>query len=451
MANESVEPRADNQTKDHRENQKANRIALYLMCATIAFSVCAEILHHFGSSILAGAALIVALCFSSYNIRRRSCPINSNIIAISAACFTVQFIFIAGAVYNLLFAGPYIATDAVKMILSLALGLIGLGVALCVGATYLPKWPYTEALALAIIALTMGALCLPGLRVFTRPLGYPSTNGIGLLFATGSPSQKVSLQVKLIGLNIPASFHETTSEEFDISTTSKSAVHWALLVAGDAQMITGSMGWDSSHDIAFHAFNGETSDGDYAGPLQLITGTVTSKASTWVDGDVEADFVNRATDHSTALLPDYGQGYAGADCPGGRSDTDDCLSGLTSGATENIVIRALQGRPVSRELKEFPVSVQGGIFWSNDTIVDSQPSASPAPPNDVLWSGTGNLQVSYSTAAKTANDDTTGILFVFAILFGVAGAGLLGAIQITIHVIASPESNKKNSPPKESD
>jgi hypothetical protein len=442
----SEEPHVDDVTTENKKSQNANRTALYSMWSSIAFSVCAEIFSHFQDSIAAGISLIVALCFSSYVVQKRNKVDKYMILLISWILFTTQFIITIGAVFNLLFGGPYITTDPVKMILSLAFGLVGFGLALCVAATYLPKWPYTEPLALAIVALTLGALCLPGLGAFTRPLDYPPTNGIGLLFATGPADQEISLRVRLIGLNIPAYFHQTTSEEFDISTSGKRTLNWALLIAGDAQMTQESIDWDSSHNIRFKAFNGETSNGDYTGTLELFSGTVSSKAPTWVDGDVYTDYVNRSSDHSAALLPDFGQGYAVVSCPHGHSDTDDCLMGWTDGATESAIAGALQGQPVSRALKDFPVSVDGGVFWSTDSIVNPQPTPSSKRPNpnEMLWSGTGNLQVSYNTAAKTVNDDTSDVLFVFAILFGVAGAGLLGAIQMTIHVITSPESEKKS-------
>jgi hypothetical protein len=433
----------DEVARDDKRNLRESKLELYFTLSSLALSICCFIV---GSShpVLAGSLLIVALCFSAYSARKRAKPNNNPLRFFPVYLFVLQFTVIPVTIAHVLFIGPYSTTDPVTLILLLAFGLIGFGLALFVGVTYLPKWPYAEPLALGIVAIVLGGMCLPGLRVFTRPLDFPSTDGIALLFATGPADQKLYLRVRLLGLNIPATFQEPISEEFHISTSEGSSVNWALLVAGDAQLTKSTVDWDSSHNIRYKIFKGQTAEGDYSGTLELFSGTVSNKSPTWVDGDVDTDYVNRVTDHSAALLPDYGQGYATTNCPGGR-DADDCLAGLTSGPTAEAVTRALGGRPTRRSLNAFVVNVDGGVFWPDDSIENSrpQPLTKRPEPNFVRWSEAGNIQVSYNTVAKSITNDTTGILFVFAILLGVAGAGILGAIQATVHILISSKSSSE--------
>lgn len=85
--------------------------------------------------------------------------------------------------------------DPVTLIGLTVLGLTGLGLSLALVVSWIPGWPYSEPLALGIIAAALGALCFPALHQFTKPLEFPIVNGAALLFATGPQNDQLTLTV----------------------------------------------------------------------------------------------------------------------------------------------------------------------------------------------------------------------------------------------------------------
>jgi hypothetical protein len=147
----------------------------------------------------AGISVIVALAMSSFLLRgprEQNGPgprqRNGFIVTFIAA---ILFIAQLGAVVFTVIDGALYVSDPAVILQLTMLGLAGAGIALCLLATWLSRWPFTEPLAIGVVATSLGILCVPGLQTVAAPLQAPNVNGAGELFVTGSASPKVALQV----------------------------------------------------------------------------------------------------------------------------------------------------------------------------------------------------------------------------------------------------------------
>jgi hypothetical protein len=263
-------------------------------------------------------------------------------------------------------------------------------------------------LALAIIAIIFGTLCFPALRIRLGAIDFPEINGSAVLFATGTPSEELSLSVGLDpGL-------DNSLEVFTVSNSGKDNIHWALLFTGDARL-------KDIRDFNERPMRGSPTRG-LPSRTELIWGIVNSGSAITFSGHSVGKFVNSTSARSAASLPSYGQGSLDNEDP----------------ETSSTIVKDLGARPVDRLPDTFSVTVRISLspFESvtqstPDQISHSGDTSSPE------WQSDSSLSVKYATVDQKAVDETTNLLFVFAVLLGVAGAALLASLQGIIHVFSS--------------
>jgi hypothetical protein len=420
----------------------------YLIAASAALSVLAGLAKHVNMLHIAGTLLIIALGLSSFLLRksgrRDSLIMTVVILLLFAGELGVVIVIVIETV-----SGRFFTTDPEDLILIMALGLCGFGAALCVAATWISGWPYTEAVAMGIVALALGALCLPGLRIFTRSLNPPQVNGAALLFATGSANQRLALNVTVPDSdpNVIGAENLDNIEDFTIQSASIPPIHWALLIVGDAHLSEFPNTLPQSINLQIF----RDTESLYPSDVQLFSGTVDRSSPVSIAGISAGKFINETVDRAAISLPDYGQGYASTYCSNTRlsaSTLSSCSLGEVDQITLASITKALDGKPLVRPLDDFSVVVSSGELIQSETVTQSDLSLAPnsATTNNLQWSGHGDISIQYDTAARTVASDTNNVLFVFAILLGVAGAGLLGCLQTTIHILSDrkPTGNQQH-------
>lgn len=107
------------------------------------------------------------------------------------------------------------------------------------------------------------------------------------------------------------------------------------------------------------------------------------------------------------------------------------------------VTRALAGTPTFRAPSDFTMNIDAGFLPPSYYVSQAAPALTPDAndQNELLWT-THSLSITPSVAVGNdgAADITSDILFVFAILLGVAGAALLASMQSFIHILSSRKS-----------
>lgn len=84
--------------------------------------------------------------------------------------------------------------------------------------------------------------------------------------------------------------------------------------------------------------------------------------------------------------------------------------------------------------------VTGGELKPLDSVTQSSPVLETGPnvPSNILeWTSPGEIEASYTIVNQGLLDEDNNILYVFAILLGAAGAGVLASLQCIIHVLSS--------------
>jgi hypothetical protein len=66
----------------------------------------------------------------------------------------------------------------------------------------------------------------------------------------------------------------------------------------------------------------------------------------------------------------------------------------------------------------------------------------PAPndPTELRWVNSGIDTPSYAAVNRILADEDNSALFIFAVLLGVAGAALIGSLQVAIHIFSARKS-----------
>lgn len=306
------------------------------------------------------------------------------------------------------------STSALYLLQLTIFSMLALGIIVCLGATWLSAWDFTESVAIGLVALSLGVLCVPGLYYLSQDIYSPYFTGSALLFATGAPSQNVDLYVSASGLD--------GDESFQVSNLSKKPVRWALLVAGTARVLdyqlTPRSGVATANLIASGSgLNSEQNDVD----AQLFSGILNGNGSSLsISGTSAGSFADSTTDRTAVALPDYGQG----------------LLSEVSGKTGNEIVHALGSTPTFRPSSDFTTYISSGPLFPLDSVasVSLAPTQSPDNQGDLEWTIHGNAQINYSTVNQESADSDSNLLFVFAVLLGVAGAGVLASLQSAIHV-----------------
>lgn len=307
-----------------------------------------------------------------------------------------------------------------------------LGIALFVAATWIPKWRFTEPLALGLFAICLGAICLPPVLqlIGNGPPRPINLNDNGILFSSGPANQALSLDVQVDPLSGPPN-----REAFQISNLGKTRIRWALLLTGSAQLRAISHGSSRLDQQSFVMGNSMS----FVSPqtqAQILTGSINGNASINFTGIPYGNFmksVGSAGDRSLVELPIYGRWIYPLDYRGPFNITLD-------GKVSKLIIAALGSDPPV--MKNFTVVVSGGHLPPFDSLAQVGPPMAPNPkdPTELRWRSSAEIAPYYVTIAQGVVD-VNDILFVFAILLGVAGAALIGSLQATIHIISSRKSD----------
>ena len=387
------------------------RLSLCLDGASIVLSVIALATFR-GNPLPAGVLVLVAFALSSFVLRG---PRQRNYQVIIGITIILVFVQFTGVIFATAL-GMLNSIDPISLIELTVFGICGFGIALILVVTWVRGWPFAEPLAAGLIAISLGALCLPGVRAFTETLQFPQVNGAALLFATGSQAQEVSLIVITDPLRPPP-----TPEDFDIESSGSHLIHWALLLVGDARLKRIET---SPHVERRDLFvGGSQIVVPVPAPAQLFFGIVNSSSMSTVTGNSVGRFVNSTSDRLAVSLPAYGQG----------------LLSFVSSDVRQTIASALGGSPTLRDVGAFKLFLSGGNLTGLESVSQVSPPLTPNAelPKSIQWSDALRLSPTYVITDQNALDTTSNILFVFAILLGVAGAGLLASLQGIIHAFSS--------------
>jgi hypothetical protein len=301
-------------------------------------------------------------------------------------------------------------------------------VVVCVVLASVSKSPFTEPLAVGIIAIALSAMCIPALRTFTSLLEFPTSNGAALLFVNGPVDNHVSLEVDTYPESTPM------LQGFVISNlTGRRPINWALLLIGSArfseiatELPHRNLTVSSFPTRAYHSLTGHMSLIDTRpAEAQLFLGTLQSHDFERIAGWCYGRFINATYDRSAVALPYYGAG--------------DLVT--LDKRIRAIITTVLGGEPRVGAANNFQVKVFARDLLPFESISQAAPTPTSGASGAPEWTSNDNLAITYTTVNQAALDRTNNALFVFAILLGIAGAGLITSLQGTIHAILSHRSS----------
>ncbi len=313
------------------------------------------------------------------------------------------------AAVTLIVARNYNTRDPRVLLGIIVLGVCSIGVAMCVAVTWV-KWKFAEPLAIGVVAVALGALCVPELRTSTATLNIPNVSGSALLFATGRPGQDLSLRV-----STPTS----NRENFIIANGSdKRAIRWVLLLTGDARLhrIHAPLG------VAIHVMSnsiGVPYTTTASATIETLSGRIGKNSSVEIGGSAPRSFVNVTSDRSAYSFPEYGEGDA---------------SQIGSYYTENVIDGYLGGNPITRKFGDFTITVTGARLTKFGAVTQLSPYqiADQLTRSGPRWTGHSAMSVTYTTSDQEAIDANNNFLVILSILLGVAGAGIITSLQSII-------------------
>jgi hypothetical protein len=382
----------------------------------------------------AGISVIAALAMSAFLLRgpREQSGPRPRQRNGSVATFIAAILFIAqfGAALFVVIEGVFYVYDPAVILQLTMLGVAAVGIALCLLATWISGWPFAGPLATGIVAASLGALCVPGLETFAAPLQAPNINGAGELFVTGSssPSQKVLLSVTADPLDLPPN----QEEQFAITNEENRSINWVLLLVGDARLVPSTIslypvpgiseyrtsnknGTRCGHEL--FVSNPETIVPSPA-CAQLFSGSVVPTASVNISGRPYGTLVSNNFANSVVSLPTYGQGS---------------LFDLSNGTGASIV-KELGATPTTANVA---MTIYGSSIGPLESVSQSAPAMTTDPnyPGGLEWTSNIPIAPSYTITYQDSAAEVSNFLFVFAILLGVAGAGILASLQGAIQVL----------------
>jgi hypothetical protein len=387
-----------------------------------------------GRFVRAQISLLVPFILSVYVVIRRDVATprysDAMIKAVAFAISVILFMFIIFVTIRTVNSSG----DPILLLETAGFSLCAIGIALLVPVAWFRGWDLTEPLALGVMAVALGALCLPGLRFVTQAVYFPTVSGGAALFAAGPANQGISLDVSVIppvpsGRNPVSPLGNSTTEDFDIENPGNQPVRWAVLIVGDArisdfedQLTPGIRYRKLSASTAPALARPVSSDWVLAfftpPPDQLFYGIVNSKSSAQFGGSTSGQFADTAFSRSAVTLPMYAQGD------------------IRQFSRQAAILNALgKVKPILRSSKYFTLYVEGGALDSFQTVSEADPTLSD--PSQPEWTSHSFIQAQYSMVDQRSADTATNVLYVFAVLLGVAGAGVFAALQSTIHVVLS--------------
>jgi len=386
----------------------------------------------------AGIAFIMALAVSSILLAKRWGRTVQIIRYFALALFSAQLIVAVIATINGQISAPNFST----LLAIVTFGFSGLVIGLCVLALlWMRHWrQYTEAITLGVFGVVVTLLFLPGMRFVTKPLASPDVMTSGVyLFATGGPTQRLSLDVALNPTSydyiLPnGNLSYSNEESFTIRNGSNHAIRWAVLLDNDARL-------KAFENVPTEIAHRPVSiDADWSGsivsapddyettPAQLFTGRLEGNSSSSFSGTVMGTFETTTISRAQTYLPTYSQVS---------------LSRVRSTKNTEMIKNALGSAPTARNSKAFTITLTGGDYNpSLQSVSETQPAADSTLQNEglVQWIGHESIfNPQYKLFSQNGADLATAGLFIFAIFLGVAGASILAGVQCVVKILLSRE------------
>lgn len=366
-------------------------------------------------TVVAGISLLTAMALCAFVLRG---PKRHNKKILTVIAILLMYIEV------LIFLGFAVSGeqsgDAVRLLEVTLFCLGAAGVIVSLAATWLRSWRFFETLAIGFVAIAIGALCLPGLSLLTARLTPPAFTGDGLLFATGRPDQGLDLHVGIVGDQNQIGESGPSREIIQVTNSAKQPVHWALLVDGGARMHSYTI---SSSGVKVVDLTASGQDlnvfGSAAG--QLFFGMLNGGASVTLEGVPAETYYNSTSDQTAVTFPSYGQGI---------------LSGLNE-ATGAAVVKGLRGPPVVRNESSFTAQITSSPIAALDSIttVSLSPVPDPSQPATLEWTFHNTQSIDYTVQNQGAASASSNLLVAFAVLLGIAGAGIVATLQTMVQAI----------------
>lgn len=399
-------------------------VSWLVFIAAIGFVPLAVYLGSSGLPVLAEMIFLISMSFLAFMLRGPALRHKLPIVGILLFFFCTELLIaLVGAVND--FAK---STDALYILRLNIFITLAASIAVFLAVTWLRSWRFIESVAIGLISILLGALCFPGLSFLTEGIASPGPTGSALFFASGKASQDITLFASVSGSqSLPY------GEYFQVNNVSRRPISWALLVAGGARLITRKLRDEPYNDLSVSSgvmrydlmASGITlnTPGENA-PAELFTGFLNPGSFATISGAPTGVFADFTGDRTAVMLPEYGQGV---------------LTDLGRN-TVKAVVGAVGSIPTYRSAAHFTVKVTSGPILSLDSIVSDNltPIRNSLVQGNLSWAIHRPEAIGYATVNQTAADDATNLLFVFAVLLGVAGAGVIASLQIAIHELAHP-------------
>lgn len=388
-----------------------------------------------GPSLSSEITFLMAMALTAFMLRGPSARHRPVAQVALFAIFALELAAAVTATVN----GFEASTDAVFILKLTIFSVLAISIATCAVATWLSFWRFTESFAVGFVAISIGALCYPGLTFLTETISAPIATGSAMLFATGKANQSLLLSVEVNGsLDINGSQSPPYLEDFTISNGGTRPVRWTLLVTGPARLKTKGPGAIFYHvtypvrvktlsasGVALNSFPNDSM-------AELFSGHLSAGSLATITGQPDGTFANFTSDRIAVSLPAYGSG----------------LLAFLDRSTARAIISALRSKPVYRRSADFVATISSGPISSLDSITsDSLTPTQNYLPNDLTWTIHGFKSIDYTTMNQAAADDSSDLFFVFAVLLGVAGAALIGSLQAIIHQLTMAKGRKGEHQP----
>jgi hypothetical protein len=378
-------------------------IYLYLSHAAVAAAV----------TLLAGAVL--STIFTHAPLRRQELWFLGSIFLLATTqAFIVVLIAAIGVLYT-------VSTFAILQLVSF--GFVGACVAGVVVAKFCAQKRVAEPAALGIAAVFLILVCGPGIFALIQPLNFPASNGGAVLFVSNT-NQDVTLDVYVDDYGT----QQSANEMFDISTTSRQRLRWALAVSGQA--IIKQITTYGDH-IIVRTIKDPSIDSDLLGPgnvVQLFSGYVDYAARASIVGSA-GSFTTFSSGRTAVALPFYGISQPGDLIP------------FVSGSRLVEALDEWLGEYLALPIHS-NVNVSFGQLAASDAVVGSVTSPAFAVNRNgyVKWSSELGAPITFTISNTSLSDYRDTELLLLTFLLGVAGAGLFASLQSGIHLYVSSRS-----------
>jgi hypothetical protein len=263
-------------------------------------------------------------------------------------------------------------------------------------------------------------LCYPGLSAITTPLKAHYTSGEAYVFSTGNTHEDLELDAGIVGSqNLAGAPASSASQVLVVENKSKATIRWALLLAGSARMSKVTPVGISEESLTVAGSGVYSAQGSIG---QIYWGTLKANGSVALNGAISSNFYSSSDDRTAVALPSYGE---------------EALSNL-SVSDQRTIIKAIGSRPALRATSSFTAQIDSTPASPVDTLTTNvTPAAEPILPDTLQWTTHSSEAVQYETEDQDLAEEANDTFFVFAVLLGIAGGGIVASLQSIVHTLTS--------------